>query len=259
MALYILRLDDACPQMDTAKWERVETLLDKYGIEPIVGVIPDNRDPDFAYGEDGKFWERCKNWQGKRWTIAIHGLHHFLTPHTSGGYFQKSHSVKTEWAGVAAEKQSEMLKEGFRILRSHNLTPTCFFAPCHTYDMNTVDAIHAFNEKQGSLYISDGYALHPYYKRGVWFLPSLFDAPHAFGGQGYYTFVLHPNNMNENAFNSLEAFLSKYGKRFINADDVMRNYIEGAEKSQGALGSMLENGIYIVRGLKKILRGFRHE
>lgn len=44
---YCLRLDDACPQMNAEKWAGVERILDKYKVRPIVGVIPENRDPDF--------------------------------------------------------------------------------------------------------------------------------------------------------------------------------------------------------------------
>ena len=43
---YCIRLDDACPQMNAEKWARIERILDKYKVRPIVGVIPENRDPD---------------------------------------------------------------------------------------------------------------------------------------------------------------------------------------------------------------------
>ena len=45
MSCYILRLDDASDYMDVEKWSRMEELLDKYQIKPLVGVIPDNQDP----------------------------------------------------------------------------------------------------------------------------------------------------------------------------------------------------------------------
>ena len=41
MSQYILRLDDASDYMDVKKWQRMEELLDRYGIKPLVGVIPD--------------------------------------------------------------------------------------------------------------------------------------------------------------------------------------------------------------------------
>ena len=34
MSKYLLRLDDASDYMDVEKWQRMENLLDKYGIKP---------------------------------------------------------------------------------------------------------------------------------------------------------------------------------------------------------------------------------
>lgn len=127
---YCLRLDDACPQMNAEKWAGVERILDKYKVRPIVGVIPENRDPDFVAVADENFWEKACEWQKKGWTIALHGLHHELHFHEPRGYYQLSHSSKTEWAGKSSTEQYEMLKQGYQILKEHGLTPTCFFAPC---------------------------------------------------------------------------------------------------------------------------------
>lgn len=63
---YCLRLDDACPQMNTEKWARIERILDKYKVRPIVGVIPENRDPDFVAVADENFWKKACEWQKKR-------------------------------------------------------------------------------------------------------------------------------------------------------------------------------------------------
>ncbi len=63
---YCLRLDDACPQMNAEKWAGVERILDKYKVRPIVGVIPENRDPDFVAVADENFWEKACEWQKKR-------------------------------------------------------------------------------------------------------------------------------------------------------------------------------------------------
>lgn len=78
---YCIRLDDACPQMNAEKWARIERILDKYKVRPIVGVIPENRDPDFVAVADENFWEKACEWQKKGWTIALHGLHHELHFH----------------------------------------------------------------------------------------------------------------------------------------------------------------------------------
>ena len=73
-----MRLDDASEYMDVEKWQRMEDLLDKYHIKPIVGVIPNNQDPDMVgvYPKDEQFWEKVQRWKEKGWTIALHGYTH---------------------------------------------------------------------------------------------------------------------------------------------------------------------------------------
>lgn len=66
MLSYIIRLDDATPRMNPQGWQAVEDILDKYGVKPIVGIIPDNRDPLFIWKEDPDFWtETVQRWQNK--------------------------------------------------------------------------------------------------------------------------------------------------------------------------------------------------
>ena len=99
-----------------------------------------------------------------------------------------------------------------------------------------------------SMYISDGYALHPYQRDGVYFLPTLFDTPHKLPMQGIYTFVYHPNNMQEQDFAYLEDFLKKYASLFRSADEIMEKY--DSVKNQGILGKIIEHAIYFLRGIK---------
>ena len=49
-ARYLLRFDDLCPTMNWGMWDRIEELLVKASIRPIVAVIPDNRDPKMDIG-----------------------------------------------------------------------------------------------------------------------------------------------------------------------------------------------------------------
>ena len=54
---YLIRLDDACPTMNRRKWQRIEDILDRYGVKPMVGVIPANADPKQIIDEpDRHFW-----------------------------------------------------------------------------------------------------------------------------------------------------------------------------------------------------------
>ena len=75
MKILLIRLDDACPRRDIAKWDRMESLLDKYNVKPLVGIIPDCKDPALEkYPLDEKFWaERILQWKEKGWSFAMHG------------------------------------------------------------------------------------------------------------------------------------------------------------------------------------------
>ena len=64
---YIIRLDDACPTMDAARWSEVEQLLARHGLKPIVAVVPANADPGLVRGPgNGKFWEQVSRVGGLR-------------------------------------------------------------------------------------------------------------------------------------------------------------------------------------------------
>ena len=51
---YVLRFDDLCPTANWQIWDRVEELLDQFGVKPIVSVIPDNRDKDLHHSRPGE-------------------------------------------------------------------------------------------------------------------------------------------------------------------------------------------------------------
>ena len=67
--MYLLRLDDASEYMDTAKWKKIERILDQYKIKPMVGVIPNNEDTSLItrYKQDPLFWNKVYRWIDKGW------------------------------------------------------------------------------------------------------------------------------------------------------------------------------------------------
>ena len=204
MPRYIMRLDDACPKRDVAKWDRMENLLDKYGVKPLVGVIPDCKDPKMAdYEEDACFWkERVKDWQSKGWILALHGYNHVFKTNCGG---INPVNKRSEFAGVPYEEQKQMIANGVAILRSHGINPKVFFAPAHTFDENTIKALL---EESDIRIISDTPANKPYSKFGMTFVPQQsgrvrklpFDT---------ITFCYHPNTMSNQDFTYLEFFLKK--------------------------------------------------
>ena len=60
---YYIRLDDACEKMDVKNWARMEEILDRYRIAPLVGIIPHCEDPKMeTYPVDPAFWEKVAGW-----------------------------------------------------------------------------------------------------------------------------------------------------------------------------------------------------
>lgn len=210
MSKYILRLDDAAERMDITKWNRVEILLDKYNIKPLVGVIPNCQDPMMKeYPIDPSFWNKVNEWEDKGWIIALHGYNHVYC--TSEGGINPVNS-RSEFAGVPLEQQKEKIREGVKIFRKNGQNPQVFFAPSHTFDENTIKAL---KEESNIRIISDTVANKSYQQYGMTFVPQQSGKVRKLSFH-LVTFCYHPNTMEEADFFLLERFLIKNNKRFIN-------------------------------------------
>ena len=74
---YLIRLDDACPTMNGAKWKRALDILDRYQICPMIGIIPHNEDEkQMIDAPDSTFWDKARMWEEKGYAIAMHGYNH---------------------------------------------------------------------------------------------------------------------------------------------------------------------------------------
>ena len=45
-----VRLDDITPDMDWERFLKFKALLDRYQVKPLIGVVPQNRDPGLTDG-----------------------------------------------------------------------------------------------------------------------------------------------------------------------------------------------------------------
>lgn len=208
MSKYILRLDDACEKMDIEKWDRMEQLLDKYAVKPLVGVIPHCEDPMMdAYPVDSKFWGKVNNWVTKDWSIAMHGYNHVYSTECGG---INPINKRSEFAGEPLEVQKEKIRRGISIMREHDINPKIFFAPSHTFDRNTLLALKAESDIN---IISDTIANDVYYQDDFHFVPQQSGSVRKLPFK-VVTFCYHPNMMKENDFLLLEAFLEKNSKLF---------------------------------------------
>lgn len=244
MLAYIIRLDDATPKMNKAGWEKVENLLDKYKIKPIVGIIPDSQDSLFTWDEDSKFWtETVARWQTKGWTIAQHGCHHV--------YHECDNGLRSEFIGLTYQEQMNLIQLGYNKLKQNNVTPTCFFAPAHTFDNTTVDVCR---DSGLFSFISDGYSIYPFAERSMLFFPSIFDTAHKILPFGVYTFVLHPSFTTEKELIHFEEFIKSNQKSFIPVPEILESIDTNRKITLPEKG--IAPTIRIIRRLRRKIRGF---
>ena len=213
--MYLLRLDDASEYMDLVKWSLMETLLDDQGIKPIVGVIPDNRDPDLVgkYERNPQFWSMVKAWQEKGWTIALHGHTHVYESQSGGINPVNSFS---EFAGVSLETQRRNIREGIRIFTENGIDLKIFFAPAHTFDHNTLRALKLESQIR---VISDTVANDIYFRDGFHFIPQQSGRVRKLPFR-VVTFCYHPNTMSDSDFELLAAFIQRNLDEFRSYDNL---------------------------------------
>ena len=212
---YLIRLDDACPYMDRAKWQRIEDLLDKYEVKPLVGIIPVNSDSETMIdSKDAGFWDKALRWEQKGWNIALHGFDHVCT--TKKGGLNPVHK-RSEFAGLSYEEQCQKIRNGYTLLRDKGLDVKWFFAPSHTFDENTLNAI---KELTPIRFISDMIATKPYLYKGFTFVPCQMGVLREMPISGYWCACYHPNIMKDEEFVALDSFLKMHKDDVISFDEL---------------------------------------
>lgn len=242
---YLIRLDDACPYMDAMKWQRIENILERYGIKPLVGVIPANADPKtMIEDENQQFWENASRWVEKGWEIALHGYNHLFKTNVPGinPFWNRS-----EYAGLSLDEQRTLIKKGVEELEKHNIYPHYFFAPGHTFDNNTIIALR---ECSSIRKISDTIAFRPYKKDDFVFIPQIVGHCVKMPIPGVYTFCFHPNIMKEKDFIKLEMFLDKYNELFISFSSIKIDKL----KSKSLFDKTLSLLFFLYRDIRGLRR-----
>lgn len=214
---YLIRLDDACPTMDAKKWGRLENVLDANGVIPMVGIIPNCKDEKLMIdAPDEGFWIKVQNWHKKGWAIALHGYDHCYISY-AGLKGLNPLWERSEFAGTPLELQKKKIREGLSILNEKGITPKYFFAPSHTFDLNTLTALR---EESSIRIISDTIATKPYRKGDFIFIPQLGGHCVEMRIPGIWTFCLHPNTMSEENFIQTENFIRTHKEQFITFDSL---------------------------------------
>lgn len=213
-ASYLVRLDDACPTMASRTWERIEQLLDKHNIRPIVGVIPDNKDRTlFIEKPDAGYWAKIRDWAKKGWAIGLHGCDHLSG---ADGNALLPINRCSEFAGLSLQEQREKIRHGLEILRNADIFPSLWIAPLHTFDMNTLKALLLETKIRT---ISDGVSVFPYRRYGFNWIPQQLWKFRTMPF-GVWTICLHPNTMAEEDIKKFEKSLVMHADSFVSVDGV---------------------------------------
>jgi predicted deacetylase len=211
---YLVRLDDACPTMDAAKWDAIESVLTEFNVKPIVSVIPSNQDPKFmASAPDPHFWNKVHRWKKMGWCIGLHGHTHI--------YQTSSKSLvpinpRSEFAGLPLAAQQEKIRSAWEVFVHHGIQPDVWVAPGHSFDANTLEALRRETPLR---IVSDGIALAPYNELGFHWLPQQLWR-FRWMPFGLYTVCLHPEYEGPDAVPRLRSQLESFHRQVVSFHDV---------------------------------------
>lgn len=212
----LIRLDDISENMNWHIMTKCQKLFLSLNIKPVLGVIPKNNDPYLLkFPKKKNFWSQVREWQSYNWTIAMHGYSHVYKTDTKKKDFF-GYGGQSEFFGNSLQEQEKKIRLGLRKFMSENILIKTFFAPNHTYDLNTFKAL----KNCGIFEVIDGYGLMPFTKHGINFIPQLFyrNILLPFGIQSTQ---IHLNTWGEKDYNNFEKFIYKNQNKIICYNDAI--------------------------------------
>lgn len=211
-----IRMDDITPDMDWAKFLRFKELCDLYQVKPLIGVVPDNQD-EMLHMDTARedFWDYLLQLQENGWCIAQHGCTHIYSTKKKGCF---PLNALSEYAGASYEEQYASLQKGQKILQSHKIYTDIFMAPAHSFDKNTLKALKTL----GFTRLTDGFGKLPYEWQGLIFYPISFKQSSSLKQEeGYTTFVIHANTMNDKDFERYEKMFREHQEKLISYSEYL--------------------------------------
>lgn len=203
-AQYIFRLDDITPRMNWDRFDGLMRLLRKHSVKPLLGIVPDNRDPKLnCQSEHPRFWEIMHDFQERgEIDVAQHGYQHLLVARPTVLSLRTGTRNVSEFAGEPYHDQVFKITEGNRILLSRGIKTNYWMAPNHSFDETTLRAL----VDVGFTAVSDGISLYPFTYAGLVFVPQQTWRPY-WMPCGVQTICLHTNTITPREVKLLRAFL----------------------------------------------------
>ena len=237
---YLIRFDDICPKMNWEIWNKIEYLLLKYEISPILAVVPNNKDPKLNVApEEVDFWRKVKQWQEYGWTIALHGYDHVYISDDPGLIGINNRS---EFSNVDRHIQKKKLFSAREIFDNNDIVIDTWVAPAHSFDEITLELLREI----GVTNIRDGYFKNPVIdKQGMVWVPQQLwrfrNMP-----DGIWTICNHHNAWTDKVLSNFETDIQEYKDKII-------TFQSSLEKARPI--SFLDNSFqFIFRCLIKIKR-----
>ncbi|MGA2568883.1 MAG: DUF2334 domain-containing protein [Terracidiphilus sp.] len=213
-ARYLLRFDDLCPAMAADRWTPFQSLIEEFHLQPILAVVPDNRDPELDLSPpDPAFWPRMRALEAAGAIVGLHGYRHLCA---SYGRSLLALARSSEFAGVPAQTQRAWIADGLRILRDRGLNPRIWVAPRHGFDAHTLVALRA----AGIPLVSDGFARRPHLRGGLIWIPQQLWGP-VDKPSGLWTICIHSNTARHADIDALRQFLITHAGQFTSVDKIL--------------------------------------
>ena len=214
---YLVRFDDITPTMNWCVWDRIESLLDKHRVRPIVAVVPCNKDGTLSVSDPNPyFWSRVREWQSKGWGIGVHGYQHLFHTTESGLIGLQARS---EFAGLPLKDQSEKLKKAIAIFHNEGVSPDIWVAPAHSFDVYTIEALLSL----GITSLSDGLFPFPQNRFGMFWVPQQMWRFRKMPS-GVWTVCLHVNDWGDVELTNFKEQLIKYKSKIRDFSYVKAKY-----------------------------------
>lgn len=247
-AQYLLRFDDLCPTFSVPRWERFLPLMEEFGIQPMLAVVPDNRDPELMVAEmDADFWMRMRALERGGATIALHGWQHLCRSESRN--LMRGYQL-TEFVGVEEETQRAWIEQGIAALHHEGLHPRIWTAPRHGTDDATLRVL----KKAGIEFVSDGLARIPFVQGGLTWIPQQLWGPEEHAS-GLWTILIHSNTASDDEVDRLRKFVAKHAAQFTCFERVTSEYIPRSLGRWERISVAARAGRRAVRANWKALRG----